>query len=288
MRRVDHSGHADCKLWLWYDVDGMFGWMLMKKSKFSISKFKFSRGFTLVELLVVIVIVAVLAALGVVGIQRARESAFMASNITNLRSLGGVLLTVQEGNGALPLGYNWSTGESWATLVVAEATSGNAKQDRIVLAPTVARDIPPQLNHETISNYAVNPIIFPDNISEGGTSTIKYRMSPLRLTRPNEQIFLGDSLPRSATAKHGHSMIVWWGLRGGPSGNSWSNPPVANPSSSERPISLPKGIEDLKVDSGSGLPAFRNRGKGHFLFADGHVEALAPSQLKQKHFAVSY
>lgn len=260
----------------------------MKKFGRPAPRYKISLGFTIVELLVVIAIVVVVSALGLMGFQRARESARIASNISNLRSLGGVLLTLQEDSGALPLGYNWSTGESWATLVVAEVSSGRARQDKILLAPTVARDIPPQLNHETISNYAVNPMIFPDNTSEGGTSTIKYRMSPFKLNRPSEQILLGDSLPRSATAKHGQSMIIWWGLRGAASGNSWSNPPVASPLSSERPISLPSGIEDLKVDPGSGLPAFRNRGKGHFLFGDGHVEALAPSDLKQKHFAISY
>lgn len=246
------------------------------------------QGFTLIELLVVILIVVILAALGLMGFNRARESALMAANISNLRNLGGVLLSLQEDNGALPLGFNWSTGESWATLVVNQVTNGSAKQDKIVLAPTVERDILPQLNHETISNYAVNPIIFPDNTSEGGTAAVKYRIAPLKLSRPNEQIFLGDSLPRSKDAKHSHSMIIWWGLRGGPSGNSWANPPVANPAAAERPITLLKGIVDFTVDSGGGLPAFRNRGKGHFLFADGHVEALAPSALKQKHFAVSY
>lgn len=41
-------------------------------------------------------------------------------------------------------------------------------------------------------------------------------------------------------------------------------------------------------DSGNRLPACRNQGKGHFLFADGHIEALAPTDLKFKHFATSY
>lgn len=254
--------------------------MLMRTSK--------SKGFTLVELLVVIAIVAVLAALGVMGVNRARESALMAANIANLRNLGSMILSLQEDSGALPLGYNWSTGESWATLVVSQATNGTARQDKIVLAPTVEREIPAQLNYETISNYAVNPIIFPDNTVDGGVASNKYRTTPLRLGRPHEQIFLGDALPRSATAKYGHSMIIWWGMRGGPSGNSWSNPPVSNPSAGDRPVTLPKGLVDLTTDPGSGVPAFRNRGKGHFLFADGHVEALAPNQVKQKHFAISY
>lgn len=246
------------------------------------------RGFTMVELLVVILIIAVLAALGFAGLKRARESARLVANMENLRNLGGLLVLLQDDSGSLPVGYNWTTGESWATLVVAQVTGGSAKQDKIVLAPTVEKSIPAQLNSETISNYAVNPIIFPDTTSVGGTPAMKYRVTTLKLGRPHEQILLGDSLPRSAAAKYGHSMIIWWGLRGAPTGNNWDNPPVANPAMSGRPITLPKGIAEFKVDSGGGLPAFRNRGKGHFLFADGHVEALAPSDLKQKHFAISY
>jgi prepilin-type processing-associated H-X9-DG protein len=42
------------------------------------------------------------------------------------------------------------------------------------------------------------------------------------------------------------------------------------------------------VDGGKGLPAFRNNGKGHFFFADGHVDTLSPDELKNKYFAISY
>ena len=245
-------------------------------------------GFTMVEILVVLVIIAVLAALSFTGIKQARQSAMMAANVENLRNLGSVMLTLQDDNGGFPPGYNASTGESWATLVVAQVTGGSAKQDKILLAPTVTKSIPPQLNSEAISNYAVNPMIFPDFAGQGADAAIKYRVTTVKLNRPNAQILLGDSLPRSATAPYGHSMIIWWGLRGAPTGNTWDNPPVGNQATSERSIALPKGIADFKTDSGKGLPAFRNRGKGHFLFADGHVESLAPSDLKQKHFAISY
>lgn len=246
------------------------------------------KAFTLVEMLIVIVIIATLAALAFTGLRRGLESARMAANIQNLRALGTAVKTLEDDNGAMPLGYNWGSGVSWATLVVQQQTQGLAKQDKIVLAPTVNSDIPPNFKYETISNYAVNPIIFPDNTSEGGSVTMKYRVTALKLSRPSEQILLGDALPRSTNAPYGHSMIVWWGLRGGASGNTWSNPPVADPAAAETTVALPKNIEKLKVDQNGGLPAFRNRGKGHFLFADGHVEALAPAQLKMKHFAISY
>lgn len=248
------------------------------------------RGFTLVETLIVIVIIAALATLAFPLLKRASESAYMASNNQNLRQLGVIIKTLQDDNGAMPLGYNWATGASWATLVVEQQTKGTAQQDTMLLAPTVYRSIPPQLKHETISNYAVNPIIFPDNNAEGGSATLKYRVTDLRLLRPHEQILLGDALPRSRKAaqeSYGHSTIVWWGLRGAVTGNTWSNPPVANQAMSNRAVNLPSGIANRKVDA-EGLPGFRNRGKCHFLFADGHVESIAPSGLKHKHFAISY
>ncbi len=261
---------------------------LMTNSKKDLTKTTTPDGFTMVEILVVLVIIAVLSALGFAGIKRAQQSALMTANIANLRNLGSVMLTLQDDNGGLPAGYNSSTGESWATLVVAQVTGGSAKQDKILLAPTVTKSIPPQFNSEAISNYAVNPMIFPDFAGQGADAAIKYRVTPIKLSRPSQQILLGDALPRSATAPYGHSMIIWWGLRGDPTGNTWDNPPMANPAASGRPITLPRRIAEFKTDSGAGLPAFRNRGKGHFLFADGHVESLAPSDLKQKHFAISY
>lgn len=243
--------------------------------------------FTLVEVLVVMVVAISLAAI-VFGItRRIRESALMASNIQNLRSLGVSLKDIESDDGALPLGYNWGTGVSWATRVVESHTSGNALQDRIVLAPTVARSIPPNLKHETISNYAVNPNILPDNRVAGGDYVPRYRVTLAKLLRPQEQVILGDSLPRSTNASHGHSWIIWWALKGGGSGNSNAEPPVANPALAETPIRFPGDILKRTTDA-QGYPAYRNRGKCHFLFVDGHVEAMSPDAVKQKHFAISY
>ena len=108
------------------------------------------RGFTLVEALVVIVILVSLAVLIVAVTRRVRESALMASNIQNLRTLGVALKGIESDDGALPLGYHWGTGVSWATRVVESQTYGNVLQDKIVLAPTVTRSIPPNFRHETI------------------------------------------------------------------------------------------------------------------------------------------
>jgi prepilin-type processing-associated H-X9-DG protein len=244
-------------------------------------------GFTIIELLTVVAIIIVLAALGFLMMGRLRDNALMVANLQNLRSLGVSLKGIEGDNGTMPLGYNWGTGESWASRVVQLHTEGAAKQDPIVLAPTVTRSIPPDFNHETISNYAVSPSMFPDNRAAGSDYVPRYRVNTYNLGRPHEQILLGDSLPRSAKAPYGHSWCLWWALRGAGSGNSNADPPVANPALAERKIQFPANIAELETDT-RGYPGFRNKGKCHFLFADGHAEGLKPEQVRQKHFAISY
>lgn len=240
-------------------------------------------GFTLVELMVALVIVVVLAGLIFFGVQRARESARVATNIGNLRNLGPMVTMLSDDLGGYPPGWSFSKAESWADLIVREMHGDSARQDDLLLSPVEARNIPPNLNSTAISNYAVNPFIF---VQEGYAGERGYVVNSARLRRPSQQILLGDALPRSDDAPYGFSMIVWWGLRSG-TGNTGS-PPVSPQSRANRSISLPSNIVEMTSDGGKGLPAFRNRGKGHFLFADGHVEALAPDELKYKHFAISY
>jgi prepilin-type processing-associated H-X9-DG protein len=153
----------------------------------------------------------------------------------------------------------------------------------MLLSPLVAKQIPANFQKTAISNYAVNPFIF---VQEGVNGHRAYQVTPVQLRRPSEQILLGDALPRSESAPYGFSMIVWWALRNG-TGNA-GNPPVSPQTRANHRIQLPANITEMTHDGGAGLPAFRNRGKGHFLFADGHVEALMPDELIYKHFAISY
>jgi prepilin-type processing-associated H-X9-DG protein len=148
----------------------------------------------------------------------------------------------------------------------------------------VATEIPSDYNSTAITNYSVSPFIFSSEYNNGRG----WRVTPARLRRPSEQILLGDGLPRAKDSPYGFTMVIYWDLlNSGRAGNS-GNPPVSNPGRADRVINWPDGIEDMTDDGGKGLPAFRNRGKGHFLFADGHVEAMSPNDLKYKHFAISY
>lgn len=254
----------------------------MKQSKSPIFQTS-RRGFTLVELLVAIMIIMVIAALVILGSRRAVESAKIANNVTNLRNLGVIVAITTDDYGSYPPGWSFGKGESWADLVIRHTHGSTITQSPMLLSPLVAQDIPANFQQTAISNYADSPFIF---VQEGALGQRGYQVTPMQLRRPSEQILLGDALPRSEAAPYGFSMIVWWALRTG-TGNA-GNPPVSPQSRANHRIQLPTNIAEMEHDGGAGLPAFRNRGKGHFLFADGHVEALLPDELLYKHFALSY
>lgn len=234
--------------------------------------------------MVVIVIVAVLASLAFMGSRRALEGAKIASNITNLRNLGPIVGSVASDEGAYPPGWSWPQSKSWANFVIEHLHGESQRQSDVLLSPMVAKSIPTNLKGPAITNYTVNPFIFAPEYPAGQG----WRVTTARLRRPAEQILLCDGLPRSEKEPYGFTMVVMWDLiNSGRAGNT-GNPPTSNPARSERVIRWPAGIEEMTFDGSRGLPAFRNRGKGHFLFADGHVEALTPDELKFKHFAISY
>ncbi len=79
-----------------------------------LSERRASRGFTLVELLVVIAIIGVLVALLLPAIQAAREAARRSQCLNNLRQLGLACQTYHDANNKLPWGTVNTEGSIWS------------------------------------------------------------------------------------------------------------------------------------------------------------------------------
>jgi prepilin-type N-terminal cleavage/methylation domain-containing protein len=249
-------------------------------------------GFTLVELLVVIVIIAALALLSFTVATRMIKSARITAEIANLRQSGQAISISAVDAGYFPMGWDGNQALSWAGVLVKESNSADSKitQADYLWSPVLKVKVPLTQNIATVTHFTVNPAIMTD-VDESSTSTPKapkFIIRQSQLQRPSEQILMAGVVPRDAVNiyKSGHAMS--WALRALIGGNGGGgNPPSRNPANSEKPIDFPADIKNLSTGS---LPDFNRYGdgKGRFYFVDGHIQVMAPSELKQKHFAVSY
>lgn len=249
-------------------------------------------GFTLVELLVVITIIVVLAALSFSVASRMVKSARITAEMANLKQSGQAISIYSIDAGYYPMGWDGNKGLSWAGILVEDSNAADSKitQADYLWSPVLKVKVPLTENIETVTHFTANPAIMTD-VDQSSNSTPKapkFVMRQSRLQRPSEQILLAGVVPRDAASvfKSGHS--VSWALRGLIGGNgSGGNPPSLDPANSEKLIAFPANIKNLTTGS---LPDFNRYGdgKGRFYFVDGHIQVMAPSEIKQKHFAVSY
>jgi prepilin-type N-terminal cleavage/methylation domain-containing protein len=141
-------------------------------------QFGFTRGFTLVELLVVIGIIAVLIAMLLPALNRARSQAKAVQCQSNLRSIGqGLLIYANTNKGVLPPGFmspiGGSSGTQW-TLLVMQALTGRGGDwvDASVSGQNTSRtktlfqcpEVPnsdQSVNESAIVHYASHPRLMP-------------------------------------------------------------------------------------------------------------------------------
>lgn len=252
-------------------------------------------GFTLVELLVVIVIIAALAGLVFMVAGRALRSAQASKDMSNLRQCGQSLVVYATDLGYYPMGYNWANGMSWTDLLLREQVGEDSKITQLDMfcSPLLAQKIPPSLKQRAVTHFAVNPYIMSDSGAidpQTGVAAPKWIIRPLQLARPAEQFLLCGIPPQTPTIpyKAGHSIA--WGLRNMAGGGYPADGSIPQSPASEANRSIGLTADLAKKDAPGTLPDFYryNTRKGQFMFVDGHVESLAPAQLKQKHLAVSY
>lgn len=225
-----------------------------------------TRAFTLIELLVVIAIVGVLAAILVPAVGSARDSAKQAESTSNLREIGSTLLMVANEDGFYT--HGWDAEGGWIHDVLRAVMSnstyqdamsrGSAIQHPIFISPVEHAGAIPSYNRGTLTNYVGNPKILP--------RPAESRIRRVNVREPASTFLVGDSLPREGLPAGCTHAIAWF--------ITWTNVD-SSPESS------------INWTGAGGEPAFRNKGKAGFVFADGHVEYLGPDEISMGHYSIN-
>ncbi len=218
--------------------------------------FPFSRGFTLVELLVVIGIIALLMSMLLPSLAKARQSAQKAACASNMRQIGIAMnMFANEHDGRLPdIGTDSSAGDpenspSW--IYTLAKYLGDVDAVRICPADPKADE---RLANRATS-YALNS--YCTHEFWGGKPPKMTKLKP-----PSETIVLftlSDQRGSAATEDHIHS-IGWF------SGFGQSN--------------WDRIIADIQPNRFGGKRFGDTVGSANYLYADGHVDAIPASQIK--------
>lgn len=240
-------------------------------------------GFTLVELLVTIAIVIVLAALAFVVTTKTISKARSAADMSDLRQHGIGLASAAAADGRFPLSHE-ATGDGryWMDRIRAEQDGPSTARDTYTvddvesfISRRLATKIPPdtsQTDLRRLKHYAATEAVMPWRQDAGPTPY--FGVPVLAVKRPAELIMLVDAQPKEELDNC--HINLWgdyrsrWFL-----GQTW-------------PKADKEANADKIVPEASGAIDYRHDGRAHALFADGHVEALRPDQVRYRNFTNAY
>jgi prepilin-type N-terminal cleavage/methylation domain-containing protein/prepilin-type processing-associated H-X9-DG protein len=235
------------------------------------AKVRLSRGFTLTEILVTIVIIVVLAIFSVFGIRTLRQKAWAANASSYLRQNGTAIHGYVADKGRFPEAWDFgggSGGGSWSWQIRDYLGYSNPESWPVetILHPRHGRkgiDELPDNARENIHHFAASAIVLQD-VDETKTDGNKTYIRPGQVSVPSATIMLGDAPLKKPFLPSGGCHAAWWSLR----------------------FAAIKGSPSEPVDQNAVMNSveFWFNGKAHFLFVDGHVDALAPGQVLRKHF----
>ena len=228
-------------------------------------------GFTLVELLVSIAIVAVLAALVFIISRKAIDRAKSTGNMANLRSLALQMKGFAADHWYFPPGFDSDfpansdfTSGRWPEILLENSGAKPPREEYI--SPTKATALQPGLTWQPL-NYAANVAVC---YRTGGQ-----RVRPANIQRPHETVLIGDVTTKageeSTTYKNGNATFT-------PKGATLT---ADTPAAGQQEATFWTG-------AGTGQPEYRNSGRAHMIFVDGHIEAFRQGELKAKHFSIRY
>lgn len=251
-----------------------------------------STGFTLVELLVVIAILVVLAALVATGALRAITAARSATNLSQLRDIGIVMKSYATDYGHYPPGWDpeytaelkgpdkmdWQTSRDHYPDILNAYMNLPAFSD-FFLSPVARGTIKNFTGDVQPTNFIGHPAILWHWEDRGAFPDLgEPALSFNKIQRPGEIMLCADGVPSDGTEAKGceTSMRIWA-----------QDGSVEIDDATQRDVAL-----NLDPPGSGSNPSrwidFRNNGKAHVLFVDGHTEAFAPQDFQVKHVSLGF